>query len=184
MARPAKNSGKRAQKPKAAAKTEKTTKAARGAAPVARKAATRKSAAGADMKTRPTNASVEAFIAAVPNETRRRDARTLLQLMKRITGEKPVMWGPSIIGFGRYRYKYESGREGEMCRTGFSPRSAASVLYIMPGFKDYGPPLAMLGKHRTGGSCLYINRLDDVDLKVLEQIVADGWARMKLKYGR
>jgi hypothetical protein len=149
-----------------------------------RPAAKKRPASGSDMKTKPTAKSVAAFIAAVPNETRRKDAEILLKLMKKVTGEPPVMWGPSIVGFGKYRYRYESGREGEMCMTGFSPRSAASVLYIMPGFKDYGPSLERLGKHRIGGSCLYINRLADVDLTVLEEIVADGYARMRAQYGR
>lgn len=134
------------------------------------------------IKTRPTAVSVDAFIEAVPNETRKKDAKTLLALMKKVTGEKPTMWGPSIIGFGSYHYKYESGREGDMCATGFSPRGSSLVLYILPGVAGYEPLLKKLGKHRHSVSCLYINKLADVDMKVLETLIADGWAHMRKKY--
>ena len=133
-------------------------------------------------KTTPTRASVVAFIAAVENDTRRADAKKLDKLFREITGEKPAMWGPSIIGYGSYRYKYESGREGEMCRTGFSPRKANLVLYVIAGFKEYAPLLAKLGKHKTGKSCLYINRLADVDEAVLRDLIARGWAHMAKAY--
>jgi hypothetical protein len=132
-------------------------------------------------KTQPTSASVEAFIAKTPNAVRRRDAETLLALMKRLTGETPTMWGPSIVGFGEYRYKYESGREGEMCITGFSPRAAASVVYLIGGVKD-DPLFKKLGKHRMGGSCLYINKLDEIDLKTLEALIAKSVAYVRKTY--
>lgn len=164
------------RKPAKPAANKATTTKKAGAKPVKAKSV------ASDMKTKPTATSVEAFIAAVPNEARREDAKALLAMFKKVTGEKAVMWGPSIVGFGRYHYKYESGREGDMCMTGFSPRAAASVLYVMPGFKDIAPKLAKLGKHKTGGSCLYINKLADVDMKVLEGIVAGAWKRMKAKY--
>ncbi|MEQ1930619.1 MAG: DUF1801 domain-containing protein [Parvularculaceae bacterium] len=153
-------------------------------APVRKTAPAKASAKKSDLKTKPRAASVEAFIDAVPNETRRKDARTLLSMMKRITGEKATLWGPSIIGFGSYHYKYDSGREGDMCAAGFSPRAASLVVYIVPGFSNYERHLARLGKHRHGGSCLYINKLDDVDLGVLEKIIADAYAHMKANYPR
>ncbi|NWG71378.1 MAG: DUF1801 domain-containing protein [Parvularculaceae bacterium] len=155
-----------------------SAKTARTARKPAAKSASEKSGA----KTKPTAVSVEAFIDKVPNETRRKDAKTLLALMKKVTGEKPVMWGSSIIGFGRYHYKYDSGREGDMCMTGFSPRSTSLVVYVLPGFARFEGLLKKLGKHRHGGSCLYINRLEDVDLPVLEKIVADAYAHMRKKY--
>lgn len=145
----------------------------------AKKAAVK--AKAADMKTKPTSASVDAFIDKTPNATRREDAKALLALFRRVTGEEPVMWGPSIIGFGQYHYKYESGREGDMCVTGFSPRSAASVVYLMGGVKD-DPLFERLGKHRLGGSCLYINRLADVDMKTLEALIRKSVAYMRKTY--
>ena len=134
-------------------------------------------------KTRPTQLSPEEFIESVSHPTRQADARTLLALMKSITGWTPRMWGPSMIGFGEYHYKYDSGREGDMFRTGFSPRKANMVLYIMPGYADFGDKLDRLGKHKIGKSCLYINKLADVDMDVLEEIVRAGLADMKAKYG-
>ncbi|MGD2131476.1 MAG: DUF1801 domain-containing protein [Maricaulaceae bacterium] len=133
-------------------------------------------------KTAPTAASVSGFINAVENDTRRADAKVLLAMMKRVTGQKPKMWGPSIIGFGEYHYKYDSGREGDFLRTGFSPRKANLVVYVMPGFKAYGPLLKRLGKYKTGSSCLYVNKLADVDLEVLEELIAKGYAHMNEKY--
>lgn len=128
----------------------------------------------AENKTRPTSASVNAFIAAVENETRRRDARTILAMMKRISGTSPKMWGPSIIGFGTQHYRYESGREGDMPRMGFSPRKASLALYLLYG-KRVADLLARLGKHKTAVSCLYINKLSDVDLAVLEEMMVRTW---------
>ena len=105
-----------------------------------------------------------------------------IDLFRKITGEEPKMWGPSIIGFGSYDYKYESGREGEYFITGFSPRKAALTVYIMPGYRDMSDKLARLGKHKTGKSCLYINKLADIDMAVLEEIVRDGIAYMEANY--
>ena len=138
--------------------------------------------AKADNKTKTTAASVEAFLASVEHDTRRADGFALLDLFNRITGLKPKMWGPSIIGYGRYHYKYESGREGDFLITGFSPRKSALSIYIMPGYRDMSEKLARLGKHKIGKSCLYISKLADIDLSVLEEIVVDGIAYMKTRY--
>ncbi|MBB5519605.1 DUF1801 domain-containing protein [Amphiplicatus metriothermophilus] len=153
-----------------------------GEKPPAKKTATKKAVSKNENKTQPTAASVEAFIDGVENETRRRDSRTLLTLMKKITGEPPKMWGASMIGFGKYRYKYESGREGEFFLTGFSPRAASLSVYILPGYEDNSDLLAKLGKHKTGKSCLYINKLEDVDLGVLEKLIARSVAHMRKTY--
>ena len=122
------------------------------------------------------------FIAAVEHPVRRADAETLNELMTRVTGCEPRMWGPTIVGFGRYRYRYDSGREGDSMLTGFSPRKANLVVYTMPGYDDIDEQLQRLGKHKLGKSCLYINKLADVDLAVLEEIVADGVAKMRSAY--
>lgn len=124
-------------------------------------------------KTQKTKASVAQFIAAVEDETRRRDAKAIDKLMREITGEKPAMWGPSIIGYGEYLTK-----SGPWPRTGFSPRKANLVVYIMPGFKEYAPLLQKLGKHKVGQSCLYINKLVDIDEPVLRELIARGWTHM------
>lgn len=123
----------------------------------------------AEAKTKATKASVTAFIAAIADEQKQKDARKLVRVMQKISGEKPKMWGPSIIGFGSYHYKYESGREGDMPIVGFSPRSTALTLYVMPGLDK--PLLDTLGKHKVGKGCLYIKRLSDVDEAVLEKII-------------
>ena len=133
-------------------------------------------------KTVQTGSSVDTFIAAVENPRRRTDARRLLDLMGKITGEPPKMWGTSIVGFGSYRYRYASGREGTSLMVGFAPRKQNLVIYIMPGFSDYGELLAKLGKFRTGKSCLYVNRLDDVDSAVLEELVRESVAEMRRRY--
>lgn len=133
-------------------------------------------------KTKSTDVDPVDFIEAVENPTRRADAVVLLDMMKRVTGCEPKMWGPTIVGFGRYHYRYDSGREGDMLITGFSPRKANLVLYVLPGYDDLGDTLANLGKHKIGKSCLYVNKLADVDLDVLEGIVADGVAEMREKY--
>jgi Domain of unknown function (DU1801) len=125
----------------------------------------------AENKTKPTSLSVSAFIDALTDSGRRADAKALLKLMQSAAGEKPKMWGPSIIGFGSYHYKYESGREGDMPLIAFSPRKGATVLYGMTGFDDAAALLAKLGKHKTGKGCLYIKNLADVDQHVLETLV-------------
>jgi hypothetical protein len=136
----------------------------------------------AENKTRATEVDPADFIAAVDHPTRRADAMVLLELMRRVTGCEPTMWGPSIVGFGRYHYRYESGREGDSPITGFSPRKANLVVYVMPGYDDHSAILARLGKHRIGKSCLYINKLADVDLTVLEELVAAGVASVRAQY--
>jgi len=140
--------------------------------------------AKAQNKTQVTRVDPVDFIASVEPEPRRADAEVLLEMFSRVTGLKPKMWGPAMIGFGRYHYKYESGREGDFMLTGFSPRKAKLVMYIMPGYRfgEMQERLAKLGKHKLGKSCLYINKLADVDLAVLEDIVRDGLAYMYDKY--
>lgn len=126
----------------------------------------------AELKTRPNNASVRQFLDGVEDETKRQDCQTLLDLMGRTTGEEPKMWGGSIVGFGTYHYRYESGREGDWFLTGFSPRKQNLSIYVMSGFRGYGSLLERLGKHKTGKACLYVKRLSDVDLEVLEEMVS------------
>jgi hypothetical protein len=125
----------------------------------------------AEAKTKPTTIAPSDFIAAVPDPARRADAAALVRIFRKATGEAPVMWGPSIIGFGRYHYRYESGREGDMCLAGFSPRSTAIVLYALSGAKGEANLLARLGKFKRGKACLYLKRLADIDPKVLEELV-------------
>ena len=125
----------------------------------------------AELKTKPTEESVSAFLDKVPDKSRRDDCLAVIDIMKEVTKEEPRMWGSSIVGFGRYRYKYESGREGEWMITGFSPRKGDLTLYIMEGFESSPDLMKRLGKHKTGKSCLYIKKLADVDLKVLKELV-------------
>jgi hypothetical protein len=127
-------------------------------------------------KTTQTEQSAAAYIDELADDTKRADAKALVKLMQRATGEKPKMWGPSIVGFGSHHYKYESGREGDMPLVGFSPRKAASVLYGVTGSSDSESLLAKLGKHTTGKGCLYIKKLADVDHKVLEALVVKAVA--------
>lgn len=131
--------------------------------------------AEAKNKTLQTKASATAFIAAVESETRRKDAKAIDKLMRDISGEKPVMWGPSIVGYGCVRYKYDSGREGDMPKLAFSPRKANLVLYGLLGGKKSGALLKKLGKHKTGKGCLYLNSLADVDEDVLGELIAARW---------
>lgn len=136
----------------------------------------------ADVKTKPSQASVKKFVDGVENERRREDCRTVVRMMEEVTGEKPVMWGGSIIGFGNYHYTYKSGREGDWMIVGVSPRKQNLTLYIMPGFDRYAKLMEQLGKHKTGTSCLYINKLDDVDLDVLETLVRESVDYMRTKH--
>ena len=133
----------------------------------------------AENKTKLTKLSVAAFIDALTDQARRADAKALVKLMQSTAGEKPKMWGPSIIGFGSYHYKYESGREGDMPVIAFSPRKAATVLYGMTGFSEPATLLAKLGKHTTGKGCVYIKKLADVDQHVLEALVVRSLAAKK-----
>src|SRR6185312_1727479 len=125
----------------------------------------------AENKTRPTVVSVESFLDGVTPEARRQDGKALCELMARVSGYPPVMWGPSIVGFGQYRYRTEAGREGEICRIGLSPRKPATVLYIHSATNWYAELLGRLGKVETGKSCIYVKRLSDIDLEVLEEMV-------------
>jgi hypothetical protein len=136
----------------------------------------------AENKTKPAQASVTAFVNAVADETKRADAKTLIKMMQSATGEKPKMWGPTIIGFGSYHYVYESGREGDMPMIGFSPRRPALVLYGAAGFAGAETLLAKLGKYTTGKGCLYIKKLVDVDQKVLETMIVKAIAATRAKH--
>jgi hypothetical protein len=133
----------------------------------------------AELKTKPNEQSVEDFLNAVEIETKRLDSFAILELMKQETGDEPIMWGESIVGFGTYKYKYASGREGEWPITGFSPRKQNLTLYIMSGFEEYDDLLKKLGKHTTGKSCLYIKKLEDVDQDVLRELVSKSVEHMK-----
>ena len=133
----------------------------------------------AELKTKPTAASVSDFLAAIDDEERRKDCLTVAKIMKKATGANAKMWGPSIVGFGDHHYRYESGRELDWFLTGFSPRKRELTLYIMPGFDRYDALMAKLGKYTTGKSCLYIKRLADVDLKVLETLVESSVKHMR-----
>ena len=136
----------------------------------------------AELKTKKNNASVSAFLKKVNNEKRKADSFEVLELMKSVTKEEPKMWGPSIVGFGSYHYVYDSGREGDMPITGFSPRAQSLTLYVMPGFGKYDDLMAKLGKYKTGKSCLYISKLEDVDKSVLKQLIKASVDYMKKKY--
>ena len=135
----------------------------------------------AENKTKPTKLSVTGFIDALTDPTRQTDAKALVKLMQSTAGEKPKMWGPSIIGFGSYHYKYESGREGDMPVIAFSPRKSATVLYGMIGFDGAAALLAKLGKHTTGKGCLYIKKLADVDQRVLETLMVKSLAAKRAR---
>lgn len=132
----------------------------------------------AELKTKQNDQSVTDFLKAVPDERRRDDSFVILDLMKEITGQEPKMWGDSIIGFGNYHYKYATGREGDWFVTGFSPRKQNLTLYIMSGFDEYDDLLTKLGKYKTGKACLYINKLTDVDLAVMRELIRKSVAHL------
>jgi len=132
----------------------------------------------AELKTKKTKASVAAFLDQISDEQRRKDCQRVLKIMKEATGEQPRMWGSSIVGFGAYKYRYASGHEGEWPIIGFSPRKNDLTLYIMPGFADHTELMAKLGKHKTGKSCLYIKKLDDVELPVLKKLITKSVDKM------
>lgn len=136
----------------------------------------------AEQKTRPGDASVAAFLDSIPDETRRGECRTVLRIMQRVTKNKPVLWGTGMVGFGRYRYTYASGHSGEWFVTGFAPRKRELTVYLMCGFDDVGDLLAKLGRHKMGKSCLYIARLAEVDLKVLEALIETSVKQLRRKY--
>lgn len=133
----------------------------------------------AEPKTQPTKASVAAFLAAIPDDQRRKDCQAVAKMMQEATGEKPVLWGTSIVGFGTYRYKYASGREGDWPVIGFAPRRNDLTLYIMPGFERFAGLLAKLGRHKSAKSCLYLKRLADVDGAVLKELIGKSVAAME-----
>jgi hypothetical protein len=135
-----------------------------------------------EAKTKPTEISVADFITAVENPRRRADAEILCALFEEISGEPPVMWGPSIIGFGAYHYRYASGHEGDAPRLGFSPRKAHTVVYILPGFSEWEAMVARLGKVKTSVACLYINRLDQIDMAALRDLAAASLTEMRERF--
>lgn len=128
----------------------------------------------AENKTKQTKASVDKFISTIKDENIRKDCYTIIKIMKSVTKEEPKMWGPSIIGFGTYHYKYASGRGGDMCIAGFSPRKQNLTIYLEPGFEKQKALLEKLGKHKTSKVCLYIKSLKDVDVKVLKELIANS----------
>jgi len=135
----------------------------------------------AELKTKATNVSVDKFLKSVKDETKREDSYKVLEMMKKITKHEPKMWGPSIVGFGKYHYKYASGHEGDMAIAGFSPRKQALTIYIVAGFKKYPNLMKKLGKYKTGQACLYIKKIDDVDMKVLKELVTESVKFIKEK---
>ncbi len=136
----------------------------------------------AELKTKPNNKSVSGFIDSITPEWKRDDCHTLLKMMEEITGEKPVMWGDSIVGFGTYHYKYKTGREGDWFLTGFSPRKQSMTVYMMGGYGKSDELLAKLGKHKTSVGCLYFKTLNDLDMDVLEQLVIKSVETLKTQY--
>ena len=137
---------------------------------------------GKTNKTPATNKDVERFIEAVEPPSKREDARILDHVFRKITGYQPAMWGPTIIGYGSYHYRYDSGREGDSLATGFSPRKARHSIYIMPGYADFSEILSRLGKHKMGKSCLYVNKLADIDLDVLGELIRAGLRDLDKKW--
>jgi len=133
-------------------------------------------------RTRPTGAGVNAFMNAIGDSGMRTDANKVAAMMRRATGKRATMWGPSIVGYGSYHYRYESGREGDFLITGFSPRKHALTVYIMPGFDHFGHLMSRLGNYRIGNSCLYIKRLADVDETVLERLILESVKYMRAHY--
>jgi len=133
----------------------------------------------AETKTKPTNESVESFLNKISDEERRKDCFQVAKIMEEITGEKPKMWGPSIVGFGSYHYKYDSGREGDWLVTGFSPRKKDLTLYMMMGFEKHPELMEKLGKHSAAKSCLYIKRLSDVHVPTLKKLIKSSVKDLK-----
>ena len=136
----------------------------------------------AENKTQPTRRSVTALINGIDDKQKRADAKKIAAMMRKATGARAARWGPSIVGYGRYHYRYESGREGDFMLTGFSPRKQALTVYIIPGFKPFESLMKKLGKYKTGKSCLYIKRLSDVDERVLERLIAESVKYMRKNY--
>ena len=135
-----------------------------------------------ELKTKRNDGSVDAYLDTVTNEKRRNDSLSVMEIMGRVTGLEPKLWGKSLIGFGSYHYKYKSGQEGEWPITAVAPRKQALSVYIMPGFKACGDLMKKLGKYKTGVSCLYVKRLEDVEIVVLEELIARSVADMRRLY--
>lgn len=133
-------------------------------------------------KTQENDGDINAFLDSIENPQRREDTKIVCEMMARLSGAPAKMWGNAIIGFGNYHYKYESGREGDFMRVGVAPRKAATTLYILPGYTDFGHILSRLGKHTKGKSCLYIKKLGDIELDVLEELITAGLADMEARY--
>lgn len=136
----------------------------------------------AELKTKATDASIDEYIASRANEEQKADCKVLMAMLKRVTKENPEMWGPSIVGYGLYKYTYESGRTGEMCRAGFAIRGKELVVYLADG-GGRGTLFSRLGKHKMGKSCLYIKRLADIDMKIMEQLIIASLAQLKARHG-
>lgn len=136
----------------------------------------------AELKTKETGANVADFIEAVPDQQKREDSKVILKMMEEITGKPAKMWGPSIIGFDNYHYKYGSGREGDFLITGFSPRKTTLTLYLMAGFHRYEDLMSRLGKYKTGKSCLYVKVLSDIDMEVLRELISESVAHIRTLY--
>ena len=136
----------------------------------------------AEVKTKQNDLSVDAYLDAVADEARRQDCRALVKLMSAVTKHAPKMWGDSIVGFGAYHYKYASGHEGDTCSVGFSSRKGDISIYILSGFEQHDALLAKLGKHKVGKACLYVRRLSDIDLPILEQLVSRSVAEIRRRY--
>ena len=136
----------------------------------------------AELKTKPTDKNVEAFIDQIEPEWKRDDCHELLKMMKKITGEVPVMWGDSIVGFGNYHYKYKTGREGDWFLTGFSPRKQSMTVYVMGGFEKVEDLLPKLGKHKVSVGCLYFKKLSELDIQILEKLIVNNVETLKMQY--
>jgi Domain of unknown function (DU1801) len=136
-----------------------------------------------EIKTKATDANIDEYIVSRASEEQKADCKALMAMLKRVTKEKPLMWGPSIVGYGHYKYTYESGRTGEMCRTGFAIRGKELVVYLIAEGGEQAVLLDKLGKHKMGKSCLYIKKLADIDMKVLEQLVVGSLAQLKARHG-
>jgi hypothetical protein len=136
-----------------------------------------------EQKTKPTELSVQSFVEKVADAPVREDCLALIRMMKKITGSEPKMWGPSIIGFGQYHYKYVSGHEGDICMVGFSPRKQNISLYVLAGFAGQDKLLEKIGKHKAGKGCLYIKKLEDIDQDILEKLIIGSIDFLKKKFG-
>jgi len=137
-----------------------------------------------ELKTKKNDASVKEFLGSIEDQQRRKDCQEVAKMMRKATGKTAKMWGTSIVGFGDYGYKYASGREGNWMRIGFSPRKQSLTLYIMNGFGKYDELMQKLGKHKTGTSCLYINRLSDIDIEILNKLIVESIGYMNEKFGK